>query len=113
MTRQIGDDFYAADDDGRPLRIPWDAELGMYEPSPEDPLWWMSFCAADPPGEFLGVVVVQAPTAPAAVIRSHVLGVNPGGEIQMEGPIPADVVPVRMRDRLLSREEAENAPDGP
>lgn len=104
--------------------VPPDAELGLYDPEPEDPLWWLSFCDPDkaPPPElqrpggpsFLGAVITQAPTCAAAITRSHVLKVNPGGEIAIKGPIPARFIAAEWRDRLLSAAEigAIPEPDG-
>ena len=109
----IGDDHYAINSAGRPMRIPWDAELGKYEPAPDDPLWWLSFCDTDrrAGSQFLGVAIVQAPTFAAAITRSHVLGVNPGGEVASEGPLPAEFIAAEYRDRLLTRAEAEAIPE--
>ena len=93
--------------------LPWDAELGLYEPSPDDPLWWLSFADPDLPegSQFLGVVILQAPTFPAAVTRSHVTGVNPGGEVAPMGPIPPGYIAPEWRGRLLTRAEAEAIPE--
>lgn len=109
----IGDDHYAINSAGRPMRIPWDAELGKYEPDPGDPLWWLSFCDTDRPAgsQFLGVAIVQAPTFAAAITRSHVIGANPGGEIASVGPIPAEFIAAEFRDRLLTKDEAEAIPE--
>lgn len=108
-----GSDRLALNSAGRLMRIPWDAELGKYEPDPGDPLWWLSFCDPDAPegSQFLGVAVVQAPTLPAAITRSHVLGVNPGGEVASMGPIPVGYIAGEWRDRLLTRDEAEAIPE--
>jgi hypothetical protein len=97
---------------GRPMRIPWDAELGLYEPSPDDPLWWLSFADTDLPAgsQFLGVVIVQAPTFAAAITRSHYLEINPGGQVAGSGGIPPRYVAPEWRDRLLTRTEAESIP---
>lgn len=93
--------------------LPWDAELGLYGPAPDDPLWWLSFADPDAPEgtQFLGVAIVQAPTFPAAVTRSHVLTVNPGGEVACMGPIPHEYVGPQWRDRLLTKAEAEAIPE--
>ena len=102
-------------------RIPPDALAGLSEPAPGDPLWWLSFCDPDlapPPDEqrpggpsFLGAVITQAPTLAAAVTRSHVLKVNPGGEIQIAGPLPAEWIGPEWRDRLLGAAEIEAIPE--
>lgn len=101
--------------------IPLDAVLGYLEPEPDDPLWWLSFCDPDkapPPEEqqpgglsFLGAVITQAPTLAAAITRSHVLKVNPGGEIAIKGPIPARFIASEWRDRLLSATDIEAMPE--
>lgn len=105
----------------------------------EWPWFWMSF--ADEAG-FLGGAFVRAPDdeehlrrarnwaqvrrgpggAPvsdedallaSALIRSHELGINPGGEAKCLGPIPRESVDERVpeadRERLLSREEIPGA----
>jgi hypothetical protein len=97
-----------------------EALLGFPVPRDDDPLWWLSFCdpAKTPPPEqqrpgglsFLGVVITQAPSLEAAITRSHVLGVNPGGEIGTVGPIPAGYIAAGWRDRLLTAEDVESIP---
>jgi hypothetical protein len=97
-----------------------DALAGLFPPAPDDPLWWLSFCDPDkaPPEDeqrpggpsFLGVVITQAPNFAAAITRSHVLGVNPGGEIGARGPIPARFIAAEWRDRLLTFAEVEAIP---
>ena len=71
-----------------------------------NPLWWMSFADPGLPegSQFLGVVILEAEDIRDAVTRSHRLGVNPGGEIQIL-PVPG-WIPPGWRDRLLSGEEA-------
>jgi hypothetical protein len=87
----------------------------------EFPLWWMSFVDPDlsaPPedqrpgtGGFLGVAIVQADTIEDAMTVSHVTGVNPGGQISIAGPIPAECIAPEWRGRLLTAAEAEAIPD--
>ena len=76
-------------------------------------MWWLSFCDTGKPegSQFLGVAIVQAPTLAAAVTRSHVQGVNPGGQVASMGPIPQEYIPGEWRDRLLSKDEAEAIPE--
>ena len=95
------------------MKLPPDAVLGLIGPGPADPLWWLSFCDTDrrAGSQFLGVSIVQAPTFAAAITRSHVLGVNPGGEVASEGPLPAEFIAAEYRDRLLTRAEAEAIPE--
>lgn len=40
--------------------------------------WWLSFAK---PEESLGVCVVEADTFMGAVIKTHRMGINPGGEV--------------------------------
>ena len=82
-------------------------------PAEDDPLWHLSFADPGLPAgsQFLGVVIVQAQALEDAVTRSHVLGVNPGGEIQVAGPIPPGFIGPEWRDRLLSKAEAEAIPE--
>ena len=109
---QIGDDRIGINSAGRIMRIPWDAELGTYEPAADDPLWWLSFADPDRPEgtQFLGAAIIQAPTFPAAITRSHRIGVNPGGEVMAAGPIPPDAYGPEFRDRLLSAQEIDDLP---
>lgn len=84
-------------------------------------LWWLSFCDPDkapPPEEqvpggssFLGVVIVEAPSQKAAVVRTHLLGVNPSGEIGIMGPLKPGCIGEEWRDRLLSAEEVDRIPE--
>lgn len=103
------------------MNIPPDAVLGYLPPEPDAPLWWLSFCDPDktpPPDQqrpggksFLGAVITQAPTLAAAITRSHLLKVNPGGEIAIKGPIPERFIAAEWRDRLLSAAEIEAIPE--
>jgi hypothetical protein len=80
-------------------------------------LWWLSFVdssASAPPdqqvpggGGFLGVSIVAATDPLSAVQHAWDLGCNPGGEVGILGPIPLDVYPPEVRNRLLTQEEAE------
>jgi len=72
-----------------------------------DDLWfYLSFADAD---HFLGGAYVRGGSLVEAVTRSHVLGINPGGEVMSIGPIPepalAEHVEVEDRERLLSKSE--------
>ena len=84
---------------------------------------WFYFSFADserPKGtQFLGGCYIEAPPEAEAldgpamlwetIIKSHRLGINPGGEIKTVGPFPAELiektVPPANRERLLTREE--------
>lgn len=78
--------------------------------------YWLSFVdtdLSDPPeqqvsggGGFLGVVIVEADDPISAVMLTHQLGVNPGGEVAILGPAPEGVYPESAMNRLLTAEEA-------
>jgi hypothetical protein len=76
---------------------------------PTDPWWWLSF-AGD--GGNLGVSIVQAPNMGAAVVRAHLLGINPGGEVKgvmfTEDMVPPDF---DVSERALTREQIEQEMD--
>jgi hypothetical protein len=81
-----------------------------------DELWfYLSFADAKrPKGEqFLGGLYVRAFTLEGAITRSHVLGLNPGGEVRIIGPLTSEsmdeYVSPEDRERLLTREEIESA----
>jgi hypothetical protein len=82
-------------------------------PQPDEPWFYLSFCDGELPKgqQFLGGAYIQGKNAGAAVGRSHKLGVNPGGEVSILGPLTADEmdenVPVADRERLLTRAEVE------
>jgi hypothetical protein len=75
-----------------------------------NPQWWLSFADPDlPEGEqFLGAAIVKAADEAAAMTISHFLGINPGGEVAIMGPLPVDE---RWRHypigELMSRAEIE------
>ena len=87
--------------------------LGLIEPSPGDPLFWLSFADPGRPEgtQFLGVAIIQGSTLAAAITRSHMLKVNPGGEIASMGPIDARYIAAEWRDRLLTKDEALAVPE--
>lgn len=74
--------------------------------------WWLSFADGGRPKgqQFLGGAIVRADGMLDAVRRAHVLGINPGGEVQGHkivrmagtGPIPDQYV-----ERLLSRKDID------
>jgi hypothetical protein len=80
-------------------------------------LYWLSFVdttLSDPPeeqvsggGGFLGVCIVEADSAFEAVMESHRLKINPGGEVAIYGPAPDGVYPEDALNRLLTAEEAK------
>jgi len=71
-------------------------------------LWWLSFCDTKNPSgyQFLGVAIVEAPGFISALKKTWTLRINPGGEVK---GWPVEGVPPEYRDRLLSREEVEDA----
>lgn len=83
--------------------------LAVEAASPEPGLWWLSFTDPSRPkgDQFLGVAVVEAIGHHHALRQTHILGINPGGEVAGWGPIPVGSVATEWRNRLLSRDEAE------
>jgi hypothetical protein len=69
-------------------------------------LWWLSFADPGLPegSQFLGVVILEAAGLADAVTKSHLLGLNPGGEI-LGYPVPG-WIPREWQGRLLTKEEA-------
>ncbi len=71
---------------------------------------WLSFAdSALPKGtQFLGAVLVKAPDFITAVMQTHALGLNPGGEVQgIEGDNLSDEMLEPWANRLLTRTECE------
>lgn len=70
--------------------------------------WWLSFVDLDRPEghRFLGVTIIHASSAMAAVRVAHLQDCNPGGEVAII-PIHVDSdIPPEDRERLLSADEA-------
>lgn len=69
----------------------------------KEQLWWLSF--AD--DRFLGVAIVWAESMELAIIKTHHLGINPGGQVAGR-PIAGEWV-ARVREcdinRLLTKQE--------
>lgn len=67
-------------------------------------VFWMSFVGGS---GFLGGAFVRGDCWQMAMTRSHLLGINPGGEVEfVELPVSAVLVlPERYVERLLSKEE--------
>jgi hypothetical protein len=70
--------------------------------------WYLSFAE---PGAFRGGIFIEARGGTHAIMATHALGINPGGQVVML-PIAEEgmdrfnaVVPEEMRSRLLTREE--------
>lgn len=81
--------------------------------------WMLSFCdpdvpPADPPvpggPSWLGTCVVEATGPALAVARAWAVGANPGGEVQIAGPLPLGSIGPEWMDRLLTRDEVEAIP---
>lgn len=109
----------------------WKARLDeLLTEEGDDPargLWWLSFtdpsiAPAEPPRpggpSWLGACLVLADGPTGAVRQSHVLGINPGGQVKIAGPIPLEPCPPAWRlewcNRLLALAdiEAMPGPDG-
>jgi hypothetical protein len=77
---------------------------------------WFYMSFADPSlpkgSQFLGGCYVHADTLQDAIVLTHTLGINPGGEVRVD-EVPSDAleenVPAKDRHRLLTREEIEAA----
>jgi len=74
--------------------------------------WWLSFCDTDRPAgtQFLGVCIINATDLASAITLSHVMGINPGGQVRTVGPLPAGSIGPGWCGRLLTRDEAEAVP---
>jgi hypothetical protein len=77
--------------------------------------WWLSFADGSRPTgtQFLGAVIVEAPDLALAIGITHMLGINPGGEV-MGAPLPGEsAIHESWLDVLLSRAEIEAAEAAP
>ena len=88
------------------------AEITEDSQDPEnfDPnVYWLSFVDTKKPegDKFLGVAIVRGRSAEGAVEMAWHLGINPGGEVLIAGPMPEGTYPVTDMCRLLSKAEAE------
>lgn len=85
----------------------------LKDPEHDESWFYLSFADGDLPTgqQFLGGAYIQGINQGAAVSRAHKLGINPGGEVQIVGPLTpnamAENVPAEDRERLLTREELE------
>lgn len=73
--------------------------------------FWMSFCDADKPegSQLLGTCIIDAIDWMHAITRSHILGVNPGGEVKLH-PIhlePNEEIRPEYQRRLMPPEESK------
>lgn len=82
-----------------------DVEEALFR-APERDWHFLSFAGEH---EFLGGAYVHCSTMQAALMRSHLLGINPGGSVQCIGPIEhrhiLANVPEGHRERLLTADE--------
>jgi len=74
-------------------------------------LWWLSYCDPKKPtgSQFQGVLILEAKTFLGAVAKAHLLGLDPGGEVQgfAIDPHLCSKVPRHRIGVLLDRKTAE------
>lgn len=73
-----------------------------------DKHWWLSFADASKPKgqQFLGAIIIEATDFSAAIGKTHLFKINPGGEvriIEIPDSMAQRVRPIK--NRLLSRKE--------
>ena len=84
--------------------------------SNEDAWFYLSFADGSLPTgqQFLGGAYVRGVSATDAVRRSHGLGINPGGEVEIRGPLPTEVLEEHVlagdRERLLTEADIKGSP---
>ena len=81
--------------------------------SETDVSWWfLSFADGDKAegSQHLGGAWVKATSMPHAITVSHLTGCNPGGEVQVAGPIKK-IIPPEYQFKILTKEEIENMPE--
>lgn len=74
-------------------------------------MWWLSFAGEE---GFRGVAIVEGHDLITAVLATHVLKINPGGQV-LGVEIPrglGDAIPAHLRNKLLSRAETLLADPG-
>jgi len=71
-------------------------------------LWYLSFAE---PGRFLGACIVEAASWLGAVINSHALKCNPGGQVAIPDALPYGSIDDKWMNRLLSKEDIEQIPE--
>lgn len=72
-------------------------------------MWWLSFADPELPEgtQFLGAAIIKASNFLEAVRVSHILGINPGGEVKSQR-IPVEMeIPDKWVERLLTKAECE------
>lgn len=75
-------------------------------------LRWLSFADGKRPTgqQFLGAIVIDAPSFAHAIKACWALGINPGGEVVQMPADPtklAEKFPAELREKLLSRADLE------
>lgn len=68
-----------------------------------DPLWWLQFRDGQ-------VIIVQAATRVAAIVKTSRARINPGVQYQATGPIPASLIATHWWGRLLTEDGAAEIP---
>lgn len=73
--------------------------------------YWLSFAdAAKPKGtQFLGALIIEGATLAAAIKAAHIMGLNPGGEIQAQAFETTDPqgkeLLEKWKEKLLTKDE--------
>lgn len=74
--------------------------------------WWLSFVDETKPegSRFLGAVALEVPADADPILHARAKKLNPGGEVAFFEILPEYLpnLPLDMRNRLLSRQEAES-----
>ena len=68
---------------------------------------WLSFAKADP-DRFTGAVIIEADDIIEATIKTHLQGINPGGQV-LSSVIPKEIehiLPTEMINKLMNKKEA-------
>lgn len=85
------------------------AKLAAEEANEPKRLFYMSFADSDGDEGFLGGIIMETHGITLAMIETHALGINPGGEMA-SWELPEDMQPgPEYRNRLLTRDEIESA----
>jgi hypothetical protein len=71
---------------------------------PNRGVYWLSFAGES---GWLGGCMVEADGPISAAREAHRLGINPGGEVAMMGPVSAERIDMSLANRLLTREDLE------
>lgn len=84
-------------------RVLFDARL-CEEADCDDVCLWISFCDIEKPKgqQFIGVVITMSKGIAHAIDKTHMLGINPGGEVMSYETDSADIAPEHF-DKLLTK----------